>query len=110
MAYKYLKRSALVDLHNNQGNTREGFHAASSGGTWQSVMFGFAGMGVHKDGMLYFKPWLPEHWDSIEFKIYFRGSLLKFKLNMTSIEGKILDGPIDKLELRFNDKNIIISK
>lgn len=110
MAYKYLKRSALVDLHDNQGNTREGFHAASSGGTWQSVMFGFAGMGVDKDGMLYFKPWLPEHWDSIEFKIYFRESLLKFKINMTSIEGTILDGPVDSLDIKYNDKKIVISK
>ncbi|SHJ85902.1 kojibiose phosphorylase [Hathewaya proteolytica DSM 3090] len=110
MAYKYLKRSALVDLHNNQGNTREGFHAASSGGTWQSVMFGFAGMGVDKNGMLYFKPWLPEHWGNLEFKIYFKENLLSIKLNMNSIEAKILEGPCDTMKIKFNNEIRDIAK
>lgn len=110
MAYKYLRRSALVDLHNNQGNTREGFHAASAGGTWQSVMFGFAGMGVDKEGTLCFNPWLPEHWDNLEFKIYFRGNLLEIKINMNSIDVKILEGPDNTMTIKFNDKPMVISK
>ncbi|HLV09314.1 MAG TPA: hypothetical protein VKY40_03820 [Halanaerobiales bacterium] len=37
-------RTAQVDLVDNQGNTAEGFHAASAGGTWQAAVFGFGGM------------------------------------------------------------------
>jgi len=49
-AYAYLERSAYVDVRNNQGNTREGLHAASAGGTWQCVTLGFCGMGIgHAD-------------------------------------------------------------
>lgn len=30
----YFKKSLMVDLENNRGNTHVGFHAASAGGTW----------------------------------------------------------------------------
>ena len=34
---EYFARSACVDLTDNQGNTAEGMHIASAGGTWQTV-------------------------------------------------------------------------
>ncbi len=68
-AYDYLERSAYVDLYDNQGNTREGIHAASTGGTWQSVTLGYGGMSVDREGILTFNPRLPKHWDYIEFSI-----------------------------------------
>jgi len=32
-----------VDLKDNQGNTSEGLHMASAGGTWQVAVLGFGG-------------------------------------------------------------------
>lgn len=110
MAYKYLRRSALVDLHNNQNNTREGIHAASCGGTWQSVIMGFGGMEVDKHNVLTFNPWLPEHWTDIHFKIYFRGLLLEITLSNTSIDAKILEGNSDNLTIKFKNKELVITK
>lgn len=110
MAYKYLKRSALVDLNNNQNNTREGIHAASCGGTWQSVIMGFGGMDVDKHGVLSFNPWLPKHWTNIEFKIYFRGALLNITLSNDSIDAKILDGDLNELVIRFKCNTITLTK
>ena len=75
-AYAYLERSAYVDVHNNQGNTREGLHAASAGGTWQCVTLGFCGMGIGHDGGLEFSPKLPDCWSRVRFRIVWRGTPL----------------------------------
>lgn len=53
-AYDYLMRTAKVDLTDNQGNTREGLHAASTGGTWQAAVYGFGGMQMESGGGLDF--------------------------------------------------------
>ena len=75
-AYAYLERSAYVDVRNNQGNTREGLHAASAGGTWQCMALGFCGMGIGHDGGLEFYPKLPERWSRVRFRIVWRGTPL----------------------------------
>ena len=51
-AYRYLRRAAFIDLLNMQGNTREGIHAANTGGVWQTIVFGFAGVAQREDGIV----------------------------------------------------------
>ena len=74
-AEQYFLRSALVDLVDNQGNTEWGIHAASAGGTWMSVVFGFGGFRVKHQKMT-FKPWLPASWKALRFKLKWRGDTL----------------------------------
>ncbi|HIT88803.1 MAG TPA: glycoside hydrolase family 65 protein, partial [Candidatus Merdenecus merdavium] len=62
-AYRYLRRAAFIDLLDLQKNTREGIHAANTGGVWQTVVFGFAGVSVQEDGILSIQPNLPKEWD-----------------------------------------------
>ncbi|GMQ57409.1 glycosyl hydrolase family 65 protein [Vallitalea sediminicola] len=76
-AYEYLCRSAYVDIRNNQGNTREGIHAASAGGTWQCVTLGYCGMSVDNDGTLVFKPKLPDIWEKVSYAIKWKGNVLR---------------------------------
>ena len=45
-ALQYFRRAAFVDLIDNQGNTGEGIHIASAGGTWQMMVCGFGGFRV----------------------------------------------------------------
>jgi kojibiose phosphorylase len=71
-AHRYFERSAYVDLINNQGNTQDGMHIASAGGTWQSLVNGFGGFRV-RQGKMTFKPWLPEQWTDIRFSLKWRG-------------------------------------
>ena len=78
-AQQYFERSAFVDLINNQGNTEMGMHIASAGGTWMCAVFGFGGFRV-KNETLTFKPWLPENWTGINFKLYWRGDQLEVSL------------------------------
>ena len=72
-AEQYFARSAFVDLTDNQGNTDEGMHIASAGGTWQVLVCGFGGFRV-VHGQMSFRPWLPASWQAIHFRLRWRGS------------------------------------
>jgi kojibiose phosphorylase len=75
-ALQYFNRSAMVDLSNNQGNTEEGVHIASAGGTWQILVSGFGGFRVMHQQMT-FNPWLPPQWQGIHFRLRWRGNSLQ---------------------------------
>jgi kojibiose phosphorylase len=73
-AYEHFIRSARADLRDVRGNARDGIHGASAGGTWQAVVFGFAGLRLTQDGWEV-HPRLPKHWLRIKFNFYLRGEL-----------------------------------
>jgi kojibiose phosphorylase len=85
-AYKYFMKTLLVDLEDNQGNTNNGFHAASAGGAWQCVVYGFGGVTLESDKLLNFSPWLPEKWQSVNFKINYRGIPLDVLIKKDNIQ------------------------
>ena len=88
-AVQYFRRSALVDLVDNQGNTRDGIHIASAGGSWMSVVAGFGGFRV-RNGRPAFDPWLPPEWTFVQFTLSWRGSRLGVRV---SHDGITLDWP-----------------
>ncbi|MEI3613251.1 glycoside hydrolase family 65 protein [Pseudogracilibacillus sp. SO30301A] len=101
-AYDYFLETARLDLDNTHGNTKDGLHMANMGGTWLAIVYGFAGVRVKEDG-LSLAPSLPEQWNSLEFKIQFRGRLLKVHLDRDSVTYLIIEG--DGLEIRhFGEK------
>ncbi|MCB8945442.1 MAG: glycoside hydrolase family 65 protein [Ardenticatenaceae bacterium] len=71
-AYEHFMLAARADLRNIRGNASDGIHAASAGGLWQAIVFGFAGLRLHEDGYT-LKPCLPAHWQRLAFKIYQHG-------------------------------------
>ena len=71
-AVQYFERSAFVDLSDNQGNTDEGMHIASAGGTWQILVNGFGGLRI-LGGRVALNPWLPDDWEGIRFRLRWRG-------------------------------------
>lgn len=73
-AYQYFTVSCLADLNDMHGNTNEGIHAASCGGTWQALIMGFCGMHI-KNGVIGFNPRLPKHWKSVRFKIIWKSGV-----------------------------------
>lgn len=95
-ALQYFRRSALVDLANNQGNTQDGMHVASAGGTWQSLVCGFGGFRL-MHGQMTFKPWLPAGWQELRFKLKWRGCTIGVSVRHPEIEF-LLDGPPDAQE------------
>ena len=73
-AYAHFIRAVRADLRDVRGNAGDGIHAASAGGTWQAVVFGFAGLRVTPQGWT-IRPCLPRHWKRLAFRFYHRGEL-----------------------------------
>ena len=73
-AYQHFLRAGMADLYDVRGNVTDGIHAASLGGIWQTVVFGFAGLSVTEHGWT-LKPKLPKGWKSIKFKFWYKGKL-----------------------------------
>jgi kojibiose phosphorylase len=72
IGYPHFMRSLRADLFDVRGNANDGIHAASAGGVWQAVVFGFAGLSF-KDDKPTINPRLPSHWKRVSFSIVYRG-------------------------------------
>ncbi|GAB4556466.1 MAG: glycoside hydrolase family 65 protein [Anaerolineales bacterium] len=72
-AYEHFIRAARADLRDVRGNAGDGIHAASAGGIWQAVVFGFGGLRVYPDGRWETHPRLPRHWKKLTFRFMLRG-------------------------------------
>jgi kojibiose phosphorylase len=84
LAQQYLKQASEIDLSNNMGNAAGGVHAASLGGLWQAIVFGFAGMRAHSDGVS-FDPKLLPNWERLSFPVEWRGRKLRVQLEPKAI-------------------------
>lgn len=78
-AYEHFMRSALVDLADVRSNAAEGIHAASAGGVWQAVVFGFAGIRFTENGPIA-TPRLPKGWTRLKFQLQWQGQTYEFDL------------------------------
>ena len=90
-AYNYFMDTALMDLIDMQQNTKDGIHAANMGGTWMSIVYGFAGMKVN-DGKLNINPRLPEKWSKVSFKITFKNKLIKITITELDTIYELIEG------------------
>jgi kojibiose phosphorylase len=79
-AYTHFMRAALVDIEDVRGNAAEGVHAASAGGVWQALVFGFAGLQWTATGKVTVKPQLPSHWRRLAFSVQVCGERHAFDL------------------------------
>ena len=84
-AVQYFERSSLVDLTDNQGNTGEGMHIASAGGTWQILVNGFGGLRI-LGGRITLHPWLPPDWEGVRFRIRWRGRPIRVSVGHEHVE------------------------
>jgi kojibiose phosphorylase len=71
-AYEYFMLGGGADLQDVRGNAGDGIHAASAGGLWQAVAFGFAGLQI-QDNKFTLHPRLPKHWTRLSFQFYLNG-------------------------------------
>ena len=89
-ARRYFMKTASVDY---TGNTRQylgtlyigGTHPAANGGSWNTAVFGFAGVSYTKD-VLDISPHLPQQWDAMEFSLLWQGVRLH-----VSIKGQMVE-------------------
>lgn len=71
-AYEHFIRAVRADLRDVRSNAGDGIHAASAAGTWQTVVFGFAGLRLTENGYTT-TPHLPQHWKRLKFKFFQKG-------------------------------------
>ncbi len=84
-AYERFMQAALVDLEDTRRNAKEGIHAASAGGVWQAIVFGFAGIRIN-DSHPQANPHLPKGWTRVKFKLQWRGQWYEFDLHSQEVE------------------------
>ena len=84
VAYGYFLDALYVDLANLHDNTVDGLHVASTGGVWSALVNGFGGMRDH-DGRLSFDPRLPDGWQSLTFRITWRGTRMRVTVTPTAL-------------------------
>ncbi|PKO12551.1 MAG: glycoside hydrolase family 65 protein [Chloroflexi bacterium HGW-Chloroflexi-10] len=78
-AYQHFIRSAHADLYDVRGNAGDGIHAASAGGLWQAVVFGFGGLRVDEYGY-HCQSRLPKKWRRLRFRFCYRGEWITIQI------------------------------
>ena len=90
-ALDYFLEACAVDLLDLHGNTADGIHIASCGGTWLALVAGFGGL-RDSDGEVRFSPRLPAEWERLCFRVQVRGQLIEVDLTTTATTYRLIDG------------------
>jgi trehalose/maltose hydrolase-like predicted phosphorylase len=105
-AQVYLKQAAEIDLGNNMGNAAGGVHAASLGGLWQAMVFGFAGFRPSQDGVSFAPNLLPQ-WQRLSFPLQWRGREMRTSIEQKSV--RVSSDGEEPLKLRLEDGPEVIA-
>ncbi|WP_421197540.1 glycoside hydrolase family 65 protein [Aeromonas enteropelogenes] len=84
LSYALFQKAASIDIGQNMKSSDHGIHAASIGGMWQCVVYGFGGVRM-LGGNLRINPNLPKQWSSLNFPIYWKGE----RLDVTVDQGQV---------------------
>ncbi|MBT2761227.1 glycosyl hydrolase family 65 protein [Paenibacillus sp. ISL-20] len=104
-AYEYFIETARLDLDNTHGNTKDGLHMANMGGTWMSIVYGFAGMRLKESG-LSLSPAIPQDWEKYAFRLNFSGRLIGVSIEKDGVTLEIVEG--DSIEIKLYDKSVTL--
>ncbi len=99
MAMEYFFTGLFVDLADLHNNAQDGVHIASTGGVWNALVYGFAGMRDYR-GRITFDPRLPQDWPSMEFPLRIRGSRMRVHLERESIRFTLEEGDAVDVSVR----------
>ncbi|GAA0400465.1 glycoside hydrolase family 65 protein [Paenibacillus motobuensis] len=102
-AYEYFIETARLDLDNTHGNTKDGLHMANMGGTWMSIVYGFAGMRLKESG-LSLAPAIPQDWQKYAFRLNFRGRLIGVSIGKDSVMLEIVEG--EAISIKLYDEEV----
>ncbi len=85
MAYTLFEGAEKTDLGPVMTTSDAGIHAASMGGIWQGVVYGFGGVRIVGD-KLRVEPKLPEAWSELRFPLYWQGQALRFTVTHDAVQ------------------------
>lgn len=95
--------SARYDLQTDGESIRDGLHMANMGGSWLSIVVGYAGMRIY-GGHLSFQPKKPKGWETYRFHIRFQSSHLEVTVGRDCTAYLLTRGTA--LEFRHYDKTV----
>jgi maltose phosphorylase len=98
-AVELYERTARLDLDNYNNDTEDGLHITAMTGGWLAIVHGFAGMRVHDDGTLSYKPFLPKKWQRYSFRQVFRGRIIEITVDQNGTQVKLIEGQPLTIEL-----------
>ncbi|WP_034551933.1 glycoside hydrolase family 65 protein [Carnobacterium funditum] len=75
LSYELFNKAMNIDMGEDMYSSDDGIHAASLGGIWQMVVFGYGGVRC-LNGKLRIEPHLPEAWNNLTFGIIWRDNPL----------------------------------
>lgn len=104
-AYDYFIETARLDLDNTHGNTKDGLHMANMGGTWMSIVYGFAGMRLKESG-LSLSPAIPKDWEQYAFRLTFRGRLINVRIKNDGVTLELVEG--DAIEVKLYEETVVL--
>ncbi len=77
LAYEMFEKACGIDLDNRDPHSSDaGIHAASYGGLWQCVVFGFGGLRMI-GGKLRVQPRLPAAWNALRYSFCWKGQTIR---------------------------------
>jgi maltose phosphorylase len=89
-----------LDLDDYNKEIKQGLHITSMGGTWMSIVEGFAGLKIINN-KVYLNTKIPKQWESYSFKVNLKNRKIKIKVNHELTSVKLISG--DKINIVIND-------
>jgi alpha,alpha-trehalose phosphorylase len=90
-ALEYFVHACAVDLADVHGNTADGIHIASCGGTWLALVAGFGGL-RESGAEVCFSPRLPSEWDRLSFRVQVREQLIEVDMTHEGATYRLIEG------------------
>ncbi len=91
LAYDFFEESTQIDMGPVMTTSNDGIHAASFGGVWQGVVYGFGGLRM-LGGKLRIDPVLPDAWDRLCYTLCWKGQKLQVEVTKTQVTVTNLTG------------------
>jgi trehalose/maltose hydrolase-like predicted phosphorylase/beta-phosphoglucomutase-like phosphatase (HAD superfamily) len=89
-ALRFLRQAARADLDFDPVSAG-GIRIGGLGSVWQTVVLGFAGLGLRHEGIS-INPRLPDHWRCLAFAVRWRGRPVQVSIAGTAVRVAISDG------------------
>lgn len=100
LAYDLFRKAAAIDLGPFMGSSDQGIHAASFGGVWECVVYGFGGVRM-LGGRLRIVPALPKQWTKLSYTIIWKGQKLAVEVTKEDVTVQNLTGT-KEVEIEIN--------
>lgn len=106
MAYDLFQKVAMIDLGSFMNSSNAGIHAASFGGVWECVVYGFGGVRM-LGGKLRIKPSLPDEWTKLSYTIIWKGQKIVVEVTKDEVHVENLTGT-KKVEIEVNGNSCLV--